>query len=163
MTLQDLANYGEILGAAGVIGSLIFVGWQVRTNTKATRLHMHEQVTQTYMMFQSTILTDPATFAAGMQCEKEDFSDLDSGQKVFFFATMLGFFKHFEMMHAQYSNGVMDEETWNAWSTHIRMQFHQPGAQIWWRLRRDTFIPGFQHYLETSSPPEMKSFVDLLE
>jgi len=45
MTLQDLANYGEILAAVGVIASLVFVGWQIKANTKAARLRMHEQVT----------------------------------------------------------------------------------------------------------------------
>ena len=163
MTLQDLANYGEILGAAGVIASLVFVGWQIRANTRAARLRMHEQVTQTYMAFLGSILVDPASFAAGFASEQPDFSDLDDAQKTFFFATMLGFFKHFEMMYVQYSQGVMDEETWNAWSVHIRMQFHQPGAQHWWNLRKDTFIPSFREYLDASTAPEMRKFVDLLD
>ncbi len=30
MSLQEIANIGEILGAAGVIASLIFVGWQIK-------------------------------------------------------------------------------------------------------------------------------------
>jgi hypothetical protein len=163
MTLQDLANLGEILGAAGVIVSLIFVGWQIRANTKAARLRMHEQVTQTYMSFLGSILVDPGAFAAGIKSEERDLADLNDAQKAFFFATMLGFFKHFEMMYAQYSQGVMDEETWNAWSTHIRMEFHQPGAQTWWSLRKDAFTPAFREYLDASTAPEMRKFVDFLE
>ena len=163
MTLQDIANFGEILGAAGVIASLIFVGWQIRANTKAARLRMHEQVTQTYMSFLSSILVDPGSFAAGFKSEHPDFADLDDAQKAFFFSTMLGFFKHFEMMYVQHAQGVMDDETWNAWSTHIRMQFHQPGAQHWWNLRKDTFIPSFREYLDTSTAPKMRKFVELLD
>jgi len=163
MTLQDLANYGEILGAGGVIASLVFVGYQIRANTKAARLRMHEQVTQTYMSFLGSILVDPGSFAAGFKSEDPNFADLNDGQKGFFFATMLGFFKHFEMMYVQFSQGVMDKRTWDAWSTHIRMQFHQPGVQIWWNLRKDTFIPEFREYLDNSTAPEMRKFVDLLE
>jgi len=163
MTLQELANFGEILGAAGVIASLIFVGWQINANTRAARLRMHEQVTQTYMSFLGSILVDPGSFAAGLKSEHPEFADLNDAQKAFFFSTMLGFFKHFEMMCVQYAQGVMDEETWNAWSTHIRMQFHQPGAQNWWNLRKDAFTPSFREYLDTSTAPEMRKFVDLLE
>jgi len=76
---------------------------------------------------------------------------------------MLGFFEHFEMMYVQYAHGVMDEETWNAWSTHIRMQFHQPGAQHWWSLRKEAFIPAFHEYLDKSTAPEMRSIIDLLK
>lgn len=162
MTLQELANFGEILGAVGVIASLIFVGWQIRANTKAARLRMHEQVTQTYMSFLGSLLVDPGAFAAGFKTEDPDFADLDDAQKTFFFATMLGFFKHFEMMFVQYSHGVMDEETWEAWSVHIKMQFHQPGVQNWWKLRKEAFIPAFREYLDASTAPPMRKFVDLL-
>ena len=162
MTLQEVANIGEILGAAGVIASLIFVGWQIRSNTRTTRMRMHEQVTQTYMSFLGSVLLDPATFSAGLQSTDSDFSELSDSQKMFFFGTMLGLFKHFELMHAQHDQGIMDRQTWEAWSEHMRMYFHQPGAQAWWFLRRSTFVPGFREYLESSQPSEMKSFVELV-
>ncbi len=98
-----------------------------------------------------------------MKSGQPDFADLNDARKMFFFSTMLGFFKHFEMMFVQYSQGVMDEETWNAWSEHIRMQFHQPGAQHWWRLRKPVFIPAFRQYLDASTAPDMRRFADLLE
>ena len=163
MTIQDWANVGEIVGAAGVIASLVFVGWQVRSNTRATRLHMHEQVTHTYMSFLNSVLMYPEAFSAGLRSNTADFENLDDNQKLVFFGTMLGFFKHFEMMHAQYLQGVMDQKTWEAWSEHVRMYFHQPGAQAWWSLRKSTFVPDFQEFVETSDPPEMRSFVDLVE
>ena len=76
---------------------------------------------------------------------------------------MLGFFKHFEMMYVQYAQGVMSEETWDAWSTHIRMEFHQPGAQRWWKLRTEAFTPAFRDYLDASTAPEMLRFVEFPE
>jgi len=162
MTIQDWANIGEIVGAAGVIASLVFVGFQVRSSTKTTRLHMHEQVTQTFMSFLSSVLTDPEAFSEGLRSKSAEFENLTERQKFIFFATMLGFFKHFEMMYAQYEHGVMNKETWNAWSEHARMYFHQPGAQAWWSLRKSTFVPRFQAYLENSEAPQMRSFVDLI-
>lgn len=36
MTLSDLGNIGEFIGAFGVIGSLLYVGYQIRQNTLAT-------------------------------------------------------------------------------------------------------------------------------
>jgi hypothetical protein len=62
-------------------------------------------------------------------------------------------------MYAQRDNEIMDEETW---SEHIRMYFHQPGAQAYWSLRRKTFVPRFRDYLESPAPPDMKSFVDIV-
>lgn len=163
MSLQEIANIGEILGAAGVIASLIFVGWQVNANTRTNRMRMHEQITQTYLSFLNSVLTDPETFVAGLQSTDKGFADLSNKQKLFFFGAMLGLFKHYELMFVQYDQGVMGKETWEAWNEHIRMYFHQPGAQSWWDLRKSTFIPRFRDYLESSSAPEMTSFVDLLD
>ena len=162
MTLQEIANIGEILGAAGVIASLIFVGWQIKSNTKTARLRMHEQATQTLLSFLNAVLTDPDAFSTGLQSTDENFADLSDGQKMFFFGTMLGFFKHFELLYAQYAEGVLDQESWDAWSEQIRMYYYQPGAQTWWKLRKATFIPGFRDYLESSSGSEMKSFVEIV-
>ena len=162
MTIQDWANIGEMIGAAGVIASLVFVGWQIRTSTKTTRLHMHEQVTQTFMSLLNSVMLDPEAFSAGLRSTSSDFESLNEKQTMFFFAAMIGMFKHFEMMHVQYRQGVMDQETWDAWSEHVRMYFHQPGAQAWWSLRRATFVPDFRKYLESSAPPQMRSFVDLI-
>jgi hypothetical protein len=36
------------------------------------------------------------------------------------------------------------------------------GAQAWWALRKATFAPSFRKYLESSAPPQMESFVDLI-
>jgi hypothetical protein len=162
MTLDQLANLGEILGAAGVIASLIFVGWQIKSNTRTTRLQMHEQITHTLLSFLNTVLMDPEAFSKGLQSTDENLADLNDAEKMFFFGTLLGFFKHFELMYAQHRQGIMDQESWDAWSEHMRMYFHQPGVQTWWQLRKATFIPDFRDFLDSSESPGMTTWVDFV-
>ena len=44
MTLEQLNIVFQLVGTLGVIGSLIFVGLQVRQNTKATRVQEQENI-----------------------------------------------------------------------------------------------------------------------
>jgi hypothetical protein len=37
MTLQDLANLGEVIGAIAVIATLIYFTFEIRQNTRAVR------------------------------------------------------------------------------------------------------------------------------
>ena len=74
MGSRKIKFYGEILAAAGVIPSLGFVDWQITANTKAARLPMHEQLTQTCMSFPGSMLVDPESFDAGLNSEPPDFS-----------------------------------------------------------------------------------------
>jgi hypothetical protein len=45
MTLEQLNIVLQLVGTLGVIASLIFVGLQVRQNTKATRVQVQENMT----------------------------------------------------------------------------------------------------------------------
>ena len=55
-----------------------------------------------------------------------------------------GLFKYFKLMFMQHRDGNTDDESWEAWSRHMLMQFHQPGVQAWWSLRQTTFSPRIQ-------------------
>ena len=163
MTLEQLGSLAEILGAIGVIASLVFVGLQIRQNTRATRAQIHEQITGTYLSFLNSAILNPEAYAAGISATEDEFSSLTPGEKTVFFGTALGFFKHFELMFVQNQKGIMDEEIWEAWSVYIRMYFHQPGIQLWWKSRRNAFTGDFQEFLESSEAPEMRSFASVLD
>lgn len=162
MTLQELASIAEILSALGVIASLLFVGWQIRENTVATKAHIHEQITQSYLAWLGSAIANPEAYATGIKVTEAELSSLSDAEKTFFFGTALGYFKQFELMYVQNRKGIMDGDIWDAWSVYILMYFHQPGIQVWWKSRRDAFIPEFREFLESSEPPQMTSFADVL-
>ncbi len=49
MTLEQLNIVLQLVGTLGVIGSLIFVGLQVRQNTKATRVQVQGQAARSQL------------------------------------------------------------------------------------------------------------------
>ena len=159
---QLLGNYGEFVGALGVVLSLLFVGYSIVQNTKATRAQTHQAITQSFMSIAEIISERPEAFSAGISSESAEFEQLATGDKAYFIATIFGLFKYFELMFMQHRDGNTDDESWNAWSQHMLMQFHQPGVQAWWSLRQATFHPAFRTFLNESQPPDMKSFVELM-
>ena len=46
MTLAELSDLAHAVGAVAVVASLIFVGIQIRQNTRATRAASHHAVSQ---------------------------------------------------------------------------------------------------------------------
>jgi hypothetical protein len=159
---QLLGNYGEFVGALGVVLSLLFVGYSIVQNTKATRAQTHQAITQSFMSIAEVIAERPEAFAAGVISDSREFEELDAGDKAFFIASIFGLFKYFELMFMQHRDGNTDDESWNAWSQHMLMQFHQPGVKAWWSLRETTFHPAFRKFLNESEPPKMKTFAELM-
>ena len=162
MTLEQLAALSQIVGTLGVIASLIFVGMQIRQNTNATRAQVQQYVTSGYLTVVQHIAENSTVFARGIAANRESFSAFSDEDKLIYFSVIFGFFKHFENMHSQHERGLIDDESWEAWQVHVLMYFHQPGVQVWWNLRGGSFRPSFRSFLESSSPPKVRSMVDVL-
>lgn len=159
MTLADLGDLGSFIGSIGVIISLVYVGFEVRRNTKALRAQTHESVVTGYMSFVQLLTEHSEVTAKGFQSSYEEFSKVSDADKLVYFSTMYALFKHFELIHAQYTQGLISESDWAAWSTHIRMHFHLPGTGWWWQLRRSVYSEDFRDYLERSTAPEITPIV----
>lgn len=58
MTLEDLAYLSQIIGVIAVLASLIFVGLQIRQNTKALKATSHHAVTDSFNAINTLIISD---------------------------------------------------------------------------------------------------------
>ena len=161
MTLQDLGNIGEFIAAFGVIASLIYVGFQVRQNTRTMRAQIHENLTSGYLSIVDTVAAHPTAFAKGLRSDS-NFDELTDEEKIQYLGLIFGFFKHFEHMFVQHERGLIDDQTWEAWSEHIKMYFHQPGVLTWWAIRKSAFVEPFRNYLESSQAPAMLNMISVL-
>jgi hypothetical protein len=160
---QLLGNYGAFVGAIGVVLSLLFVGYSIVQNTKATRAQTRQAITQSFMSIAQVISARPEAFAVGVTSNPEEFDQLPLGDKAYFISSIFGLFKYYELMFMEYKDGNTDDVSWNAWSRHMLMQFHQPGVRAWWALREETFHPEFRKFLNESERPNLKSFMELMQ
>ena len=79
MTLSDAANIGQVFAALGVILSLIFIGWQVRQNTKSLRSSTLQRNTDLWFSW-FALVADPrfavvyAKGSSGRDLDQTEFS-----------------------------------------------------------------------------------------
>ncbi len=154
MTLETLALLSQIAGAAAVIASLIFVGFQIRGQTDATRAQTEQAIAANWMALAQVIGNSAEAFARGIISNNATFADLDDAERMRFLTALFALFKHYENMHLQFGKGRLSEAEWEPWSNHIQMYFHQPGVQTWWGLRKAAFSPAFRDFLDHSKAPK---------
>ncbi len=147
MTLVDLANIGQVVGALAVIASLIFVGLQVRQNTKATRataLQMNADYWLTYF----TMLADKQfseVYSKGALGRVE----LEDGQFGQFFFLCRATFMGCENQHHQYLSGLLDDDAYRGYEATIREQIAAfPGIRAMWQLVKHTYGTEFVKFLD---------------
>ena len=59
MTLDQLGNLGELIGALGVVVSLAYLAIQIRTNTEAERTSTYQSIVSDFGALNNTMASTP--------------------------------------------------------------------------------------------------------
>ena len=139
MTLEQGAYLAEILGGIVVVVTLIYLSVQVRQGTELLRSESRQalvtnDVTSLASNFQNADVF--AKYVGGDNLSAEDQLRLS-----FMFALDL---RNREFEYFQYTNGLLDEQTWLAYR-HVILINHSTGpGRVWWNeIGREIVDPAF--------------------
>jgi hypothetical protein len=147
MTFSDLSNIGSFISGVAVLASLIFVGFQLRQNTKAFRAAASQAHTDTWKQILSPVV-EHEDVARLWRIGLSDLSALSEDQRVRFFGCAAGIFRFAKSAWLQWCSGLLDTEHWE-YAQGVMIQFaSQPGMRSYWLLRRQYFSKEFQAWYE---------------
>lgn len=152
MNWEAIRTISEVVGAFAVVLSLVYVGIQIRQNTRQVRVATHDGTTRDFRQFTRQMLASGLTevFSQGL----ENYESLSAQQKLEFAFMMYDVFKAFENVHYHYLHGTLGEDAWKGWLRFIASYATAPGARHYWEVRRDIFTPEFQEFVETLEADE---------
>jgi len=110
MTLHDLGNLGEFIGAIAVVISLVYLAAQIRQNTRALHGSSYAQSAEQLWLVNLAIARDGdlariwAENIAGKPLALEDAVRLEAALDCAFFGL--------ENLFRQYERGLLDPDTW---------------------------------------------------
>jgi len=151
MTIFELGALGEFVGAMLLFGSLVFVGFQVRQNTKATRAVSHHTITDALNQLNLTFAKDPAVaklWTSGMN----DRSSLDGVQLDQYDALMRAYMHICDTMYYQAQVGAGDHGLWKAEERYLGVILNSNGGTAWLEENILSISPGFREALDDIIP-----------
>lgn len=136
----------EGLGIFSVIGSLLFVGVEIRQNTSAvrgaTQQDISYQISEMYKIGVENEKIASIMSRSYQGLKKKDLTDTEFLQ--FWLFSMLGY-RRVENIYLQYKNGFLTEEAFDR----IGMSFYRTPIQLEiWKERREDFDPEFASFFE---------------
>ena len=153
MTLEQAAYLSQIIGAAAVLGSLVFVGLQIRQNTRSQRVVAVDSLAAAIAAINVPAMESPALGEA-LSKAMPDWGAASREQRILAHFFLFSYFKLAESAWYQRKNEVLDAGQWLGWETMLRAFYHAKGVQAgWWPRRRYAYSPEFQAYLATTAPP----------
>jgi hypothetical protein len=136
--LSQLGNIGEFFGGLAVIASLIFVGAQIRQNTRALKLAHLRGVSDGIRESLSAGVENPELAAIVIR-GYDDLASLDPVERYRFDLFVLGWLGQFELACEAHHDGFFPSDTLTPHRTVVAAWMSTPGGEAWWRERRAWF------------------------
>jgi len=147
VTLQDLGNIGELVGAIGVVVSLVYLGVQIRQNTRSVRSASFQEAIRDVITITDALATDrelSRIYWKGLA----DFDCLEQDERRRFSAYLVGMFRRFENIVYQTRHGALDASSWEGVMETAIITLSRPGGVAWWAQAQDLFPRDFRRYVE---------------
>lgn len=147
LSLEALANLGEVVGAIAVVVSLIYLAIQVRQNTHAQQTENFSRALDRVAAMQAALSQDSNTsglFSKGVG----DPTKLTNTERMQFTWAMYELFGAFEFMYLASRERSIPEEIWQRWSLAVAWWLTFPGVLTWWNVRPIPFAESFTTYVD---------------
>ena len=145
MTLEQMSNIGELIGAGMIIVSLIYVSRQLAQNNRAQRITAIQLHNDTYQKNLAMLADHAEIWVDGLR----SFSNLSPSKQVEFGMLIQSIVRHIEQAFMIKQEGLLNERTYKAALANLSNVMSYPGAKEWWVTRKDTFDPDFVISLES--------------
>ena len=147
MNWDAIGAIGEVIGAIGVIATLLYLSAQIRQNTKAVQTGSHHGVTDSFNQLNAKIAEDER-LARLFRLGLAEYDQLDPDDKISAAHLFLSYMRIFEVLYFQREAGTVEEKLFEAEERSLRHIFSQPGAISWWRSNPISFTSEFREYVE---------------
>jgi len=163
MSLEQAAYLSQVITGLAVLASLVFVGIQIRQNTRSQKVVAVNSLTAAIAAINVPAMESPALGEA-LSRVFQNWNSAPREQRILAHYFLFSFFKLSESAWYQRRNEVLDEEQWIGWETLLRAMYHSEGVKNgWWQHRKNASSPQFQAHLARSEKPagEMGALYDL--
>jgi hypothetical protein len=139
----------EVLGAIGVLVTLLYLAIQIRANSREVRDNTVQSVLGKSVDLIARDVANPDffKFVSGTLEHPSD------SQKDQIFAWLMRTFQLFELVYLQSQKGRIDDEIMQAYQRRIANLLNRPTTQEWWPQSQFAFTDSFQEFIEGLRDP----------
>ena len=145
-SIKQASKWADIIGAVAVVIGLVFVGLEIRQNTRAQQFSTTQALVSEYNAAIRSMVEE--SNACLISRGFENFGDLDGTEALQFSIHMLQSLRVTEQMYYAWLEHEMDPEVFSGFAGQVRTNMTLPGLREYFQLRRDWFGEQFQAYID---------------
>ncbi len=146
MNWDAISAIGEIVGAAAVVVSLLYLAVQIRDqNRQARLLAMHDMSREMRDVTKILASEDMTDIFVRANASHDSITEAES---VRFAILVTNMFRAWENAFLENKNGHLDSGVWKTLSQDYGQPMAAPSLQHIWNLRRENYDPEFRAYVD---------------
>lgn len=153
MTLEAIYFISQVIAAAALVASLIFVGLQVRAGMaqskhaeRTARAQVHQEIAESYRQMALEWVRYPEMYKfmiIGVETE-----DMTVQQRQIFGGLYFPTMQMGENIYYQHCNGLLDDDQYETYLGHLSRLLKSPAANDWWQDRKFAFNPEYTAWID---------------
>ena len=158
MNWEAIGAIAEAVGAAGVIASLVYLGSQIRSSTRAAKVTAYQQTITAGRDINLAVLANSDLFEAmTRRWGLTDQEEIDKTREGLFFELLM---QNWESQVYQHTQGMMDDAMWEDRRARIRNTVvRNRNFPDWWTKAADRtqVTPGLQELIDELVAPNTRA------
>lgn len=155
MNWEMISAVGQMLGAVGVIISIIYLAAQIRNQNKESQRAAMNVLTAHWSDLNRTLVENPDLAALWLRA-LQSFEELDGTSKLRFSAHLGRFLRMADSLYLAVLDGMRDKRLWRGYERTLADTVAYPGFQAWWATRKhwhtDEFCTLIERHIQTAKP-----------
>ena len=156
MNWDALGAFAELVGAIGVVLSLVYLATQIRQSARAQRAATLQAFSEAITQAGNELARDEKLqlILSGMS----EFRSLSEEERFRVHLVLTGLFRRFENVVLQQDLDLVDPEVAAAFLKPVHAMASMPGVREWWTLWQGIFSPQFVEYVnDAAANPEFQA------
>ena len=141
-----MGSIAEATAAVAVVVSLIYLGKQIRQNSRAVQATIEQESAKLINHNMMTIASSEELSRLYLQ-GAEDFASLTSTEKGRMLMLVTGITRTFEMLYRQYQTGHVSKEIWSGYEYLMKAVIQTDFFTHFWSMRENTYNAEFKNFV----------------
>jgi len=146
VTLSDLGNVGEFIASIGVVVSLVYLGIQIRQNSRIVKAATHHSSSRAWTELEVALATDseaPRILLKG----NRSYAELNLEERFRYSLLMRAILHQHEDDFVQVREGLIDANKIARHRRPVAEALAGPAARDWWTANAHLFSQDFQDFV----------------
>lgn len=147
MNWDAIGAVGEVVGATGVIISLLYMAYQIRQSRLALKSGASADASTSLRALTEVIMSDSQQtelFLTGLR----DPDSMTEAQRDWAIQLTHALLRQFETLHFQFTNGALDQELFTSYKRGFAANLKEPLGRAYWDRNGHLFTKRFQLFVD---------------